>query len=115
MAWIPLVDIAQLEDIRNKSFSRTQIIFKHSTRCAFSGIAHHRLNEHIENLSPLGDFYYLDLLNYRNISNSIADKFSVPHESPQILIISKGECVFEESHLGINPTEIAGQLNSLIG
>lgn len=113
MAWIPLLDISQLEDIRNNSFSRTQCIFKHSTRCSFSGIAQHRLNEEIENLSQLADFNFLDLLKHRDISNSIADKFSVQHESPQILIISKGECVFEESHLGINPTEILSQLNAL--
>ena len=55
-------------------------------------------------------FYYLDLIKHRDISNSIADKFNVYHESPQILIIKNGECVYDESHQGINMSEIAEQV-----
>ncbi len=54
-------------------------------------------------------FYYLDLLNYRTISNAIAEKFSVYHESPQILLIKNGECIFDESHGGIQMEEIVEQ------
>jgi bacillithiol system protein YtxJ len=48
------------------------------------------------------DFYYLDLIQHRNLSNLIAEKFDVHHQSPQILIIKNGDCVFDESHGGIN-------------
>jgi bacillithiol system protein YtxJ len=54
-------------------------------------------------------FYYLDLLNYRAISNAIAEKFSVYHESPQILLIKNGECNYDESHSGIQMEEIVEQ------
>lgn len=54
-------------------------------------------------------FYYLDLLKYRPISNQIAAEFSVHHESPQILLIRNGECVYEESHNGIDMADIAAQ------
>jgi bacillithiol system protein YtxJ len=54
-------------------------------------------------------FYYLDLLNYRAISNAIAEKFSVYHESPQILLIKNGECNYDESHGGIQMEEIVEQ------
>lgn len=54
-------------------------------------------------------FYYLDLLSYRTISNKIADEFHVVHESPQVLLIKNGECVYEESHNGIAMEEIAEQ------
>ncbi len=54
-------------------------------------------------------FYYLDLLNYRTISNAIAEKFSVYHESPQILLIKNGECTYDESHGGIRMEEIVEQ------
>ena len=52
------------------------------------------------------DFYFLDLLSYRNLSNKIADIFKVPHESPQVLVIRDGNCVYEESHMGISMNEI---------
>jgi bacillithiol system protein YtxJ len=52
------------------------------------------------------DFYFLDLLSYRNVSNKIAQVFDVPHESPQVIVIRDGRCVYEESHMGISMNEI---------
>ena len=56
------------------------------------------------------DFYLLDLLSFRNISNEIADQFNVHHQSPQILLIHKGECIFDESHNAIAMDEVAEQV-----
>ena len=59
---------------------------------------------------PTGaDFYYLDLLKYRNISNKIESLFNVPHESPQVILIKDGKCKYDESHSGISMEEIAAQ------
>jgi len=58
------------------------------------------------------DFHYLDLIKYRSLSNKIAEDFSVNHESPQVLLIKNTECVYEESHSGIDMAEIAEQVNS---
>jgi bacillithiol system protein YtxJ len=52
------------------------------------------------------DFYYLDLLIYRDISNQIATRFEVHHESPQVLLIVNGECIYDESQMGITMDEI---------
>ena len=108
MNWIALNDETIIDHIKEKSVLKPQIIFKHSTRCSISSIAKHRLEnaETPEN----ADFYYLDLLNYRNISNKIAHDFSVYHQSPQILVIKNGECVYEESHTGISMKEIVENL-----
>jgi len=54
--------------------------------------------------------YYLDLLNYREISNAIAEIFQVHHQSPQLLVIKDGECIFEASHGEISAEEAAEQL-----
>ncbi len=58
------------------------------------------------------DFHYLDLINYRSLSNKIAETFGVNHESPQVLIIKDGTCVFDESHMGISMADIADQVMS---
>lgn len=108
MNWIHLTDTATIDQIIKDSFDQPQVIFKHSTRCSISSMALNRLER--EEAPANVNFYYLDLLNYRNISNEIADKFSVYHESPQILIIRNGECVYDESHQGINMSEIAEQV-----
>ena len=44
------------------------------------------------------DFYYLDLIKHRNISNKIAEDFNVTHQSPQVLVINNGKCIYDESH-----------------
>ena len=104
MEWIHLTDEGQLNDIIEKSKEKAQVIFKHSNRCSISSVALHRFQKAAR---PGGiDFYFLDLISYRNISNKIAEVFNVRHESPQVLVIKEGKCVFHESHLSIDMHEI---------
>ena len=105
MNWIYLNNIEQLNHIRELSKTRPQVIFKHSTRCFISTVIKDRLEQHAP--PDETDFYFLDLIRYRLISKSIASEFSVHHESPQILLIRNGECVYDESHNSINMDEIA--------
>ena len=105
MNWIPLQDELQLTEIIGNSDTRPQVIFKHSTRCATSSMAKNRLDKN--DAPDATPFYFLDLIKYRHISNKIAEYFNVRHQSPQILVINKGKCVFTESHSGIVFDEIA--------
>jgi bacillithiol system protein YtxJ len=107
MQWNPILTIEQLETISAASFTKPQIILKHSTTCSISKMALARL-ERSTTPSDI-DFNFLDLLNYRSISQAIAEKFDVVHESPQILLIKNGACVYEESHGGIQMEEIVEQ------
>ncbi len=50
--------------------------------------------------------YYLDLLNHRNISDQIALDFGIPHQSPQVLLIKNGKCIYHQSHSGISADKI---------
>ena len=104
MNWIPLQSEAQLEEIREKSTRRPQLIFKHSTRCPTSSLIKNRLERALQPDSI--DFYFLDLLSYRPISNKIVEDFFVEHESPQVLLIQNGQCIYDESHTGITMDDI---------
>jgi bacillithiol system protein YtxJ len=95
---------SQLEDIKIKSADRPQVIFKHSTRCSTSAVVKGRLERAKE--PEAIDFYYLDLLNFRPVSNRISDLFRIDHQSPQVLLIRNGECVYDESHMGITMDDI---------
>ena len=108
MNWIELKSSNQIKEIIEKSKAKPQVIFKHSTRCSISAMAKGRLER---GLAPgTADFYFLDLINYRNISNHVSSEFDVSHESPQILIIRNGECVYDESHGSITMDEIKEQV-----
>jgi len=104
MHWIHLIDEEQVKQIVNKSQLKPQVIFKHSTRCSISAVALQRLQKSTQPSDV--DFYFLDLLSNRQLSNKIADVLQVAHESPQVLVIRDGQCVYEESHLGISMNEI---------
>lgn len=104
MHWTHLTDEEQLKQIITKSQSRPQVIFKHSTRCSISAVALQRL-QRVTQPAEI-DFYFLDLLSYRPLSNRISETFGIHHESPQVLLIRDGQCVYEESHMGISMHEI---------
>ncbi len=107
MNWINLQQEEQLEHIKESSKTKPQVIFKHSSRCSISSVVKNRLENSA--VPPGIDFYFLDLIRFRNISNKVAEDFAVYHESPQILLIKNGECTYDESHSGIMMSEIAEQ------
>jgi len=103
MNWNKLDDLETLEEIINESEKSPVMIFKHSTSCSISSMALNRLERSWnENEMEEVKVYYLDLLAHRDISNTIAEKFGVPHQSPQVLLIKNGECVYDDSHMGIS-------------
>jgi bacillithiol system protein YtxJ len=103
--WIPLSDINQLNEIDTQSHTKTQVIFKHSTRCIISRTAIKNF-EATYNQNLTLDLYYLDLLNYRDISNEIANRYGIMHQSPQILVIKNGKCVYSETHEHIDASKL---------
>lgn len=103
MKWNALTHIDQLAIIDNESTTQKILILKHSTRCSISNAALARVerkwkDENEETLKP----YYLDLLVHRDVSNAIAQRYNITHESPQALIISNGKCIFYQTHMEIN-------------
>ena len=110
MNWIELTSESQLSDIVVASETQPVIVFKHSTRCSISVAAKGRLERQWNFDDNEITAYYLDLLNYRSISNKIADDFQVHHESPQLLLIRNGECTYVEAHSGITVQDLREQL-----
>ncbi len=110
MNWIELTSATELAAIKELSKTRPQVIFKHSTRCSISSMAKSRLERDAP--PKTADFYLLDLIKYRSISNLIVEEFSVVHESPQILLIKNTLCVYNESHTGIKMDDIAEQTDN---
>ncbi len=99
MNWINLTNMSELDKIKEDSYQNPQSIFKHSTRCSISKMVLSRFESNNDSASL--SVYLLDLLNYRELSNQIADDFNVKHESPQLLVIKDGECYKHSSHTSI--------------
>jgi bacillithiol system protein YtxJ len=107
MHWINLTSEEQLVAIKESSKQKPQLIFKHSTRCSISAMALNRLER--SNTPENVEFYLLDLIANRSLSASISESFKVHHQSPQILLIVNGECIFDESHGSISMDDILEQ------
>ena len=103
LPWQELTSIDQLDQIEKASKTKVQAIFKHSTRCGISGMVLRNFESSFDIEGDQIDLYYLDLLNYRDVSSEIAARFQVFHESPQFIIIRNGETVHHSSHSMITP------------
>ena len=102
----PITTSSSLEEIINKSFEKPVLVFKHSTACPISGIVYNRIQHTSDELAEKFDCYLLLVIENRNASNAIADMISTKHESPQVLLLKNGACVFNESHLMIKPLDL---------
>lgn len=102
--WKDLTAIAQLSDIVTASHKTPQLIFKHSTRCGISRMVKGRFENNFN--TEEAEVYYLDLLKYRDVSNAIASRFDVIHQSPQLLILKNGSVVAHENHGAINAVDL---------
>lgn len=104
--WNYLESMEQLEEIKKVSFEKAVTIFKHSTRCSISRMAWNQFQKQYNISDEKMDLYYLDLLEYRSVSNAIADDFNVQHQSPQVLVIKNGEVIAHASHESIDAADL---------
>ena len=105
-SWKNLESLDDLHQIVEDSKQKPIVLFKHSTRCGTSLHAKHRLESEWDFEEGELDFYYLDLLQHRDISNGIADQFNVVHQSPQIIILKNEQVVYHISHNAISVDRI---------
>jgi len=97
LIWNDLSEVSQLNELIELSHTTPVLILKHSTRCSISGMAKNRLELYWETSVGIAP-YYLDILNHRNVSDELAKKFNIRHESPQILLLKNGASIFHASH-----------------
>lgn len=100
--WEELKSSELLDELVNeKSFQSPIAIFKHSTRCAISALAKSRLQSSWDKHNSDIPIFLLDLIRYRELSNQIEKSLGVKHESPQLIVLEKGEIMHHSSHLSI--------------
>ena len=98
-----LDDIKLLDEVDAISHTKPVVLFKHSTRCSISRFALKQFDAEF-NYEDKIDWYLLDLLNHRDISNEMAHRYKVEHQSPQIIVVRNGKAVFSSTHDAIDAT-----------
>lgn len=103
--WNELTDLGQLNEIIAITNEKPVAIFKHSTRCSVSRMALKQFENEF-NSSDKVTPYFLDLIANRDISNEIANRFGVTHQSPQLILIKGGKAIYNVSHSDIDAEEL---------
>jgi bacillithiol system protein YtxJ len=107
MSWLFLNQINHIDSLIDEdSFDQTIVFFKHSTICPISDISFKKMEAALDDFSRKSKVYLIKVIEERPFSNYIAEKLDVTHQSPQILVVKEGKCIFSESHLQIQPQEI---------
>ena len=98
-----------LEQLLEISQSHPVLIFKHSTQCPISRQAYDEFREFAESAGELtwGLVYVIE---HRPMSDTIAKRLNVRHESPQVIVIKDGRVTWHASHLSIT----IGSLNEAL-
>jgi bacillithiol system protein YtxJ len=112
--WDQLDSMDQLDNIIVNSKLRPKVIFKHSTRCGISRMALNQFEKGYDSGGQDAGYYILDLIEHREVSNYVAEKLGVQHQSPQVIVINNGIVVHTESHHGINIKRVQEIINGKI-
>ncbi|WP_396181455.1 bacillithiol system redox-active protein YtxJ [Flavobacterium sp.] len=104
--YFELDKMEQFDEIDEISKTKPVVLFKHSTRCSISRMVLKQFDAEFNYPEEKIDWYLLDLLNHRDLSNEIASRYHVVHQSPQIVVIRNGKAVFNESHDSISAEDL---------
>lgn len=108
--WEQLTTSNQLEEIDTLSETQFVFIFKHSTRCSVSRFVLNAFEREYKTAKEVAAPFFLDLIAYREISNEIAARYEVVHQSPQLILIKNRRAVYNDSHDGISVEALEKQL-----
>lgn len=100
--WNPVTEKEHIDKILQESQQENQLIFKHSNSCGISNIVKQRLEKEAKDAPQFTNIHLIDVIKQRSLSADLATQINVQHESPQILVISKGQCIFHTSHFDVS-------------
>lgn len=102
--FIELNSTEQLDRLFEQSNEKPIVLFKHSLTCPISAGVHQEIS------NADADINMVIMQNARNVSEAIARKTGVRHESPQAIIIKDGEVVYHASHYDVTAADVNEEL-----
>lgn len=96
-----VTELKSIESIEQLFQEPLAVLLKHSTRCPVSASAKNEFDKFVSSFDCEGKLYLVDVIADRNVSNEIADKSGIMHQSPQVLVFVNGKIIWNESHFNI--------------
>jgi len=96
-----VTDVETLDAMIESSGERPLVIFKHSLTCSVSSAAYEQMAQYE------GGVALIEIQNARDLSSTIASRFGVAHESPQVIVLRQGQAFWNASHFKITAAAVA--------
>ena len=90
----------QLNELFEKSNEKPIVLFKHSTTCPISAGVH----EEISNADA--DINIVIMQKARNVSDEIARRTGIRHESPQAIVLKDEKVIYHASHYDVTAEDV---------
>ena len=87
------------------------LLYKHSPKCSVCRAALHEVEDFMQQY-PEAEVYGVDVLAHRDLSQQVAARTGITHESPQVIIFRDGKPLWSDSHFGITAGAIGQQFES---
>lgn len=111
----PLVRIERIEDVDDllaASADTPVLVYKHSYSCGTSAYALDELMDLLHGPAPEARYAMVGVQTHRDVSNAIAARLGVRHETPQVLLIRDGQVVWSASHHRVTAAAIEAALTA---
>lgn len=106
--FVKITEITSLEELTGRSKDRPIVIFKHSLTCPISSAAYDRM----EGFD--GEVALVEVQRARPLSTEIERRLGVAHESPQVIVLSQGQVVWNASHFQITAEAVAAAVREAL-
>jgi bacillithiol system protein YtxJ len=104
--------IDELDQLLSASADRPLLLFKHSYTCGISAEALDELLDHVRERAARVHYAMVTVQTHRDVSNAIAKRLGVRHETPQALLVRNGQVVWSASHFRVTAAAVDGALKS---
>ncbi len=85
---------AELEEALTAAIA---VVFKHSPYCGASRWAREEVVDFAES-HPDTPVFQIDVITARELSQNLARRLGIPHQSPQVIVLRSGEPIWNDSH-----------------
>jgi bacillithiol system protein YtxJ len=102
----PLTDLSALDTVIDESRVRPVLLFKHSRYCGVSCEALDELHSHIQGAPADVAYHVITVQTHRPLSDAVAQRLALRHETPQAILLRNGKVVWNASHFRITATQL---------
>lgn len=108
--WNLLESKSEVDEVLEQSKQRPQLLYKHSNRCGTCMFTKSEIENSSDEILEHAEMHFIDVIRSRGVSDYIAEKLDIRHESPQAILLKNGQVLWHDSHSAIKSNKILSKL-----